>query len=130
MENPIFYAINYGDPDNNDIYIRIVKGPYTHYTSTNKPYQSVVGIGCVNITQRYFIKQAKNPRKITDALGDFIIFDNTTYKPLPILLANLNYSEELINEINTVVTSASQDTNIKVHNPCVSGGENYGIVNF
>jgi len=130
MENPIFYAINYRDPDNNDIYIRIVKGPYTHYTSPNKPYQSIVSIGCVNITQRYFIKQAKNPRKITDALGDFIIFDNTTYKPLPVLLANLNYSEELINQINTVVTSASQDNNIKVYNPNVSGGENYGIVNF
>lgn len=130
MENPIFYAINYNDPDNNDTYIRIVKGPYTHYTSTKKPYQSVVGIGCVNITQRYFLKQAKNPRKITDALGDFIIFDNMTYKPLPVLLANLNYSEELINEISTVVTSASQDKNIKVNNPFVDGGNTYGIVNF
>ena len=130
MENPIFYAINYNDPDNNDTYIRIVKGLYTHYTSTKKPYKSIVSIGCVNITQRYFLKQAKNPRKITDALGDFVIFDNITYKPLPVLLAHLNYSEELINEIITIVTSASQDMNIKVNNPFINGGNTYGIVNF
>jgi hypothetical protein len=125
MENPIFYAINYNDPDNNDIYLSIIKGPYMHL-----PFQSVTTIGCVNITQRYFIKQAKNHRKIIDALGDYIILDNINYKPLSAVLTSLNYSQELIDTIINVVTLKSQDKNVKVHNPNITGGESYGIVNF
>ena len=150
MEHMTLYARHYlGSDDsysgitNGENWIGVYQGIYNlRSTRGDVMYPALKGLGCVNITRRYFIKQAKHPRKIIHQEGDQVmLFDyahrgnqeyspDRFYKPLPVLFASLGYPDILLNEITNIILTSSNNPKIRVNDNNRTGGENEGIINF
>jgi hypothetical protein len=138
MEQPILYASQYNgaddyitQTDNGERWLHIYQGIYQHIaTRGNGIYPVVKFLGSVNITHRRFYKGAKHPRKITRQEGESIFINDNEYKPLNILFAENGYPEDLLNNIQNLIITQSNNPNLKTNNSNRIGGENEGIYNF
>ena len=118
--------------DNGDRWLSIYQGIY-QYQSTrgNKTYPAVRFMGNINITQRRFYKgQHKYHKVIREEENSIFLRNNDEYTVLNILLANNGYPHTLLNEIENVTLTQSDNPHLKIYNPTRVGGENDGIVNF
>lgn len=123
-ENLVLYGKYYTDETNQEKWISVFQGIYqTQSTRGNIIYPSLKYMGAINLTQRYFFKGSKTSRKIVIIEDNSVIlFDyhndirDNTFTPLPLLFANNNLSEELLNDVTNVVLRVSTDKTIKCFN--------------
>ena len=110
MDNHLLYGYLYTDETNGDNRMTIYQGIYLPGTPTNTRVYSIVRhLGNVNITQRFFLKSRKFPRKIEKIENDVLFLnDNKQLSLIQNILHNLGYQQEFIDlVINTVINSSN-----------------------
>jgi hypothetical protein len=108
-----YYAHHYIDDTNGNEHITIYEGVYyKQSTRGNITYPAAKPIGNINITTRQFYSLQHFLRKISTVQNDRIFLHNNRepYILINILLQNLGYNNDIINDI---VTAINKFTNMK-----------------
>jgi hypothetical protein len=110
MDNHLLYGYLYTDETNGDNRMTIYQGIYLPGTPTNTRLYSIVRhLGNVNITQRFFLKSRKFPRKIEKIENNILILnDYTQLRPIQDIILELGFQQDFVDlVINTVINSSN-----------------------
>jgi hypothetical protein len=111
MQPQILYGYLYTDEENGDRRMVIYEG-----IINTRNYPVVRHLGNVNITQRFFLKFRKFPRKIENIENNTILLnDNKQLRPIQDILLELGYQQDFIDLVRNIVNNSSNDKKVMTH---------------
>lgn len=113
MENQTLYGYHYVDEGNGDHRMTVYQGIFIPGTPENtRTYPVVRHLGNVNITQRFFLKSRKFPRKVETIEGELLSFnDNMKIKSIQSILNDLGHPQEFIDLVRNTILDTSHNEN-------------------
>jgi hypothetical protein len=114
MEANILYGYSYIDHTNGDRWLTIYEGIHMPTTPTNtRNYPIVRFLGNVNITQRFFLKHRKFPRKIESIENNILVLnDNKNLQTIQNILNEMGYQQDFIDLLRNAVINSSNDKKV------------------
>ncbi len=127
MDTQILYGYSYTDDTTGDNRMTIYQG--IEIPTIRRTYSVVRHLGNVNITQRYFLKSRKFPRKI-ERIENEVLFlnDTTSLRTIQDILLVLGYQQDFIDVVRNTVVTAANNKAISTHERCKDRIHRYGDI--